>query len=105
MSTPVTLSATTAVGQLYELCNVLSESERANVDTDGTPLTDNIAISVDPETATATVALRTYALYKLTLVCINEISLFEPFSRAAPERSWTRRSPRPTLKIVSNNTK
>ncbi len=58
MSTPITLSATTAVGQLYELCNVLSEAERANVDTDGvTPLTDNIAISVDPETATATVAL------------------------------------------------
>ena len=32
MSTPITLSATTAVGQLYELCNVLSEAERANVD-------------------------------------------------------------------------
>ena len=57
MSTPVTLSATTAVGQLYELCNALSEAERGNVDTDGTPLTDNIAISVDPEAATATVAL------------------------------------------------
>ena len=64
MSSPVTLSATTAVGQLYELCNVLSEAERANVDTDGTPLTDNIAISVDPETATATVALT----FPLTIV-------------------------------------
>ena len=57
MSTPLTLSATTAVGQLYELCNALSEAERANVDTDGTPLTDNIALSIDPETATATAAL------------------------------------------------
>ena len=57
MSTPITLSATTAVGQLYELCNALSEAERANVDADGNPLTDNIAISIDPETATATAAL------------------------------------------------
>ena len=59
MAAPIDLSAaTTAEGQLWQLCNALSEAERANVDTDGTtPLTDNIQISPDPETATAAVTL------------------------------------------------
>lgn len=52
-------TATTAEGQLWQLCNAMSESERANVDpADGiTPLTDNVQVSVDPESATGTVTL------------------------------------------------
>ncbi|MDJ0650289.1 MAG: hypothetical protein QNJ60_16470 [Xenococcaceae cyanobacterium MO_188.B19] len=58
MAAPFDLSAaTTAEGQLWQLCNAMSEAERANVDGDGAPLTDNIAISPDPETATAAVTL------------------------------------------------
>ncbi len=58
MTAPIDLSgATTAEGQLWQLCNAMSELERANVDADNAPLTDNIQISPDPETATATVAL------------------------------------------------
>ncbi len=47
--------ATTAEGQLWQLCNAFSELERANVDADGNQLTDNITISPDPENGTATV--------------------------------------------------
>ena len=58
MATTIDLNAaTTAEGQLWQLCNALSEIERLNVDADGTPLTDNIQISPDPENATATVTL------------------------------------------------
>lgn len=59
MAAPIDLStATTAEGQLWQLCNAMSEVERTNFDTDGTtPLTDNIQISPDPETATAAVTL------------------------------------------------
>ncbi len=58
MATPIDLSAaTTAEGQLWQLCNAFSELERTNVDTDGNPLTDNIQISPDPESGTAAVTL------------------------------------------------
>ena len=56
MTAPLDLTAATSgEGQLYQAANKLVELERGNVDADGTPLTDNIQIAIDTETATATI--------------------------------------------------
>lgn len=50
-------AATTAEGQVLMLVTALNNLENANVDSDGTPLTDNIQITPNNETDTIALAL------------------------------------------------